>query len=193
MAGKLNRRSQQRLKRMLESIDNINKFATRIRVEDIEELVRRDATTIDTYGNTAGSSFAVARTGGKPNSSSVERAVIAKVEGKPIKDPVREEVKRIEKWIVQTEENLRQVHQSIKFLKEGVEKQRKRPSSEPCEICMVLPAVKTAMCPTCYSEWVDVGAPDRFRWRAYKRAITSSEGIPLVVEQPPARRTNLNT
>jgi len=188
VAKKLNRRSQQRLKRMLESIENINKFANRIKIEDLEELVRRDAIPVDVYGGSGGSSFAVARSGGKPSSSSVERAVISKVEGKTQKDPVREEVKSIEKWIIQSEENLRKIHQSINFLKEGEEKKRKRPTSEPCEICVVLPAVKTAMCIPCYIEWVDAGAPDRFRWKAYKRALTSSEGIPLVTDQPPPRR-----
>lgn len=193
MAKKLSRRSQMRLKRMIESIENINKFANRIKMEDLEELVRRDSIAVDSSGGSSGSSFAIARSGGKPNSSSVERAVISKVEGKPIKDPVRNEVKSIERWIIQSEENLRQIHQSINFLKEGVEKKRNRVTSEPCEICMVLPAVKTAMCITCYAEWVDAGAPDRFRWKAYKRALTSSEGIPLVTEQPPARHQKPNT
>ena len=186
--AKLNRRSQQRLKRMLESIENINKFTNRIKLEELEDLVRRDEISVDSYGAPSGSSFAVARSGGKPSSSSVERAVIAKLEGKPINDPVREELKRIERLILQSEANLRRIQQSLNFLNEKVEKQRKRPTSEPCEICMVLPAAKTAMCMTCYIEWVENGAPDRFRWKAYKRALTSSDGVPLVTEQPPRRR-----
>ena len=53
---------------------------------------------------------------------------------------------------------------------------------------MILPAVKTAMCIGCYGEWVENGAPDRFRWKAYKRVLTSAEGIPLVESPPPPRR-----
>lgn len=191
MASKLNRRSQQRLKRMVESLDNINKFLNKLRVEDLEELVRRDAIAADgSYSSSSG--VAVARSGGKPASSSVERAVIAKMEGRKVSDPVREEVKSIERKIIQSEENLRQIIQSINFLKEGVEKKRARPSSEPCEICLVLPMVKTAMCASCYAEWVDAGAPDRLRWKAFKRELTSSDGRPLVTEQPPARRYSTN-
>jgi len=194
VARKLNRRSQQRLKRMVESLENINKFAAKLRLEDLEELVRRDSVSIDSSNSSgSGSNLAIARTSGKPESSSVERAVIAKVEGRQPRDPVREQVKNIERLIIKSEENLRQIHQSINFLKEGVEAKRSRVTSEPCEICVVLPAVKTAMCIPCYSEWVDEGAPDRFKWKAYKRQLTASDGIPLVTDQPPARHPKRNT
>ena len=184
---KLNRRSQQRLKRMVDSLENINKLTNKLSLSDLQELVRRDSIPVDSISG-GSSGLAIAKSTGKPESSSVERAVIASMEGKKPKDPVREEVKRIERKIIESEENLRQIHQSINFLKEGVEKARKRPSSEPCEICMILPAVKTAMCVPCYTEWVEQGAPDRFRWKAYKRELLSSEGKTLVSDQPPARR-----
>ena len=186
MATNLNRRSQQRLKRMVDSLENITKAANKLRIEELEELVRRDSISVDgSTGN--GTSVAVARSGGMPSSSPVERAVIQRMEGRQPRDPVREQVKSIERKIIQTEENMRQILTIMKALKDGEEKQRKRPTSEPCEICMVLPAVKTAMCVDCYTEWVEAGAPDRFRWKAFKRALTSSDGIPLVTEQPPAR------
>lgn len=191
MATNLNQRSQQRLKRLVDSLENINKMVAQLRIEDLEDLVRRDTIGVDTRVSN-GSSFAVARTGSSSSSSSVERAVIAKLEGRKPRDPVREEVKRIERQIIQSEENLRQIHQSIDFLKEGIEKKRKRASTEPCEICVILPAVKTAMCIPCYTEWVEAGGPDRGRWKAYKRELTSSDGIPLITEQPPARRNTPN-
>jgi predicted PP-loop superfamily ATPase len=187
VAGKLNRRSQQRFKRIVESLENINKLAAKLRLEDLEELIRRDAIPVDGNSGGSSSSVAVARSGGKPSSSSVERAVISKMEGRPVRDPVRDQVKKIERQIITTEENLRQISESINYLKDGVEKAKGRTISDPCEICLVLPIVKTAMCFGCYSEWIEAGAPDRFRWKAYKRALTSSEGIPLVTEQPPAR------
>lgn len=194
MANKLNRRSQQRLKRMVDSLENINKFANKLRIQDLEDLVRRDAISVDYSSSGSGSSgVAIARSGGKPSSSSVERAVIAKMEGRKPDDPVRREVKNIEQKILQSEENLRQILESIKFLNEGVEKKRNRATTEPCEICMVLPAVKTAMCASCHAEWVGEGAPDRFRWKAFKRGITASDGIPLVTEQPAPRHQPRNT
>lgn len=191
MASKLNRRSQQRLKRMVDSLENINKFANKLKIEDLEELVRRDAISVDTLSS-GSSGVAIARSGGNPSSSSVERAVIAKMEGRKPDDPVRREIKNIEQKILQSEENLRQIMESINFLKEGVEKKRNRATSEPCEICMVLPATKTAMCGTCYAEWVAEGAPDRFRWKAFKRELTSSDGRPLVTEQPAPRHPPRN-
>lgn len=192
MASKLNRRSQQRLKRMVDSLENINKFANKLKIEDLEELVRRDAIPVDrSSGGSSG--VAIARSGGNPSSSSVERAVISNMEGRKIDDPVRREVKNIEQKILRSEENLRQILESIAFLKEGVEKKRSRVTSEPCEICVILPAVKTAMCATCYAEWVENGAPDRFRWKAFKRELTSPEGYPLVTEQPAPRHPPRNT
>jgi len=190
--SKLNRRSQQRLKRMLESLENINKFANRLRAEILEELVRRDQ--IEITHISGGSSFAVSRSGSRADSSSVERAVIAREQkGGTLYDPVRESVKRIERKIIDSEENLRQIHEIINAMDEVVERKKKITDSEPCEICVILPAVKTAMCIDCYKDWIDNGAPDRFRWKAYKRALVSSEGIPLVTEQPPARHQRSNT
>ena len=63
MASKLNRRSQQRLKRMVDSLENINKFANRLKIEDLEELVRRDAISVDTLSS-GSSGVAIARSGG---------------------------------------------------------------------------------------------------------------------------------
>ena len=191
MAQKINRRSQQRLKRMQESLENISKFTNKIKVQDLEELVRRDSIPVD--GGGGSSSFAVSRSGSRPDSSSVERAVLEKEKNGTIKDPLREAVKNIERLIIQSEDNLRRIHLSINALKEGVEKKKSTQTTEPCEICMVLPASKTAMCVVCYMEWIDAGAPDRFKWKAFKRALTSSEGLLLVAEQPPARHSTLNT
>lgn len=187
--AKLNRRSQARIKRMNESLENSSTMLNRIEKSELEELICRDEISVTTADSGGGSSFAIARRGGKPSGSPVERAVIARLEGRKPFDPVREEVKKIERLIIQAEENLRQVHASIVLLKEGVEKERgRKPTTEPCEICTILPAVKTAMCFECYKEWVDAGGPDRFRWKAYKRQMTSSDGITLVTEQPTPRR-----
>jgi hypothetical protein len=188
LANKLNRRSQQRLKRIVDSLENISKFVNKLNMGEIEDLIRRDAIVVDGPSSAPSSSFAVGRSGGSSSSSPVERAVIARVEGRQQRDPVRETVKSIERKIISAEESLRQIHVSIEMLNMDVEKKKSRKASEPCEICLILPAVKTAMCITCYTEWVEVGAPDRFRWRAYKRQITNSEGIPLVTEQPAPRR-----
>lgn len=187
MSAKLNRRSQQRLKRVTESVDNITKLVNRLKLSDIEELIRRDQITVEPGTMSSSSGFAGGSRGSKNNSSPVERAVIARLEGKSVRDPLREEVRHIEGLIIDAENALQKIHQTIKFLNENVEKARSRTTSDPCEICMVLPAAKTAMCFDCYKEWVENGSPDRMRWRAYKRQLTSVEGIPLSPDKPPAR------
>ena len=194
MANKLNRRSQQRLKRMTDSLEAIGRFTNKISVTELENLVRRDEVGIDSYAvSNTGTSIAASNRGSSSELTPTERAAEISMRGKKPYDPVREEVRKIERRILQSEENLRSIVESIKFLKEGVEKKKKRQTSEPCEICMVLPAVKTAMCGDCYVQWVDAGAPDRFRWRAYMHQLTNSEGQVLVSEFPSAKRQVLNT
>jgi len=194
MAKKLNRRSQQRLKRMTDSLEAIGRFTNKISAVELENLVRRDEIGLDTYAvSNTGTSIAASNRGSSSELTPTERAAEASMRSKKPKDTVREEVRKIERKIIQSEENLRQILESINFLKEGVEKKRKRQASEPCEICTILPAVKTAMCSDCYVQWVDAGAPDRFRWRAYMHQLTSSDGQVLVTEAPPARRPILNT
>jgi len=186
--AKLNQRGQQRIKRMYDSLENISKMLNRLKREELEELVVRDQITVTpSYGKSGG--FAVGRSGGgKATSSIVETAVIANMDGRKVHDPLRENLKRIERNIIQAEEAIRQIHETIRVINDPVEKKRSTQTSEPCEICMVLPAAKTAMCIPCYQDWVDNGAPDRFRWKAYKRQITSSEGVPLVTDKPAPRR-----
>jgi len=194
MAKKLNRRSQQRLKRMTDSLEAISRFTNKISVVELETLVRRDEIGVDTYAvSNTGTSIAASSRGASSELTPTERAAEISMKGKKPYDPVREEVRKIEKKIIQSEENLRQIVESINFLKEGVEKKKRRQTSEPCEICEVLPAVKTAMCSDCYLDWVDAGAPDRFRWRAYMHQLTNSDGQVLVTDVPPARRQVLNT
>lgn len=189
MVKKLNRRSQQRLKRMTDSLEAISRFTNKISVAELETLVRRDEIGIESYAvSNTGKSIAASNRGASSELTPTERAAEISMNGKRPYDPVREEVRKIERKIIQSEENLRQIIESISYLKEGVEKKKKRQATEPCEICKILPAVKTAMCSGCYIQWVNAGAPDRFRWRAYMHQLTNSDGQILVNNIPPARR-----
>lgn len=189
MVKKLNRRSQQRLKRMTDSLEAISRFTNKISVAELETLVRRDEIGIESYAvSNTGKSIAASNRGASSELTPTERAAEISMNGKRPYDPVREEVRKIERKIIQSEENLRQIIESISYLKEGVEKKKKRQATEPCEICKILPAVKTAMCSECYIQWVNAGAPDRFRWRAYMHQLTNSDGQILVNNIPPARR-----
>ena len=196
MAQGLNQRAQARVKRLASSLETLNKTLSKIRVGDLEELCRRDMipVTLSNSGSSAG--FAVSRSGGSPSSSSpTERAVIAKYSSRgdgpdferTVKDPLRDDLKKIERWIFDAENLMRQAEELIIYVRDGVEKKRGRETSTPCEICEILPAVKTAMCMTCYQTWIDAGAPDRGRYRAYHLALRSSDGHLLVSDPPPAR------
>lgn len=188
MAKPLSRRSQQRRDRIVESLSNAAILLSKIKIEDIEELVRRDAIEVDGSAG-GGVDIGMPRSASNNSSSSVERAVIAKMEGKGLKDPVRAEVKSIERNIIDGEHNFIRALQSIVMVRDGVEKQRKRAAaSAPCEVCEILPAVKQALCLDDWADWVSNGAPDRQRWVAYKTQARSSDGKVLVTEQPPARR-----
>jgi len=188
MTKKLNRRSQQRLKRMVASVDSLNNLLAEIKVEDLEDFVRRDVIVVNPYEVSQSSDFN-SRSNGQNGSSIVERSVIARLEGRNLSDPVREKVLEIELQILEAEKFLRAAVVSIDFLKRGVERKKVRQTSNPCEICLVLPAIKSGMCMNCQIEWVEAGAPDRFRWKAYKHELTSSDGKILVKERPPGQRT----
>jgi len=187
MAKPLSRRAQQRRDRILESLSNTAVLLSKIKAEDVEELIRRDAIEVD--GSSGGGiDIGMPRSASSNSSSPVERAVIAKMEGKGLKDPVRAEVKSVERNIIDGEHSFIRALQSIVMLRDGVEKQRQRSqASAPCEVCEILPAAKQALCLDDWADWVANGAPDRQRWVAYKTKARSSDGKILVTEQPPAR------
>ena len=187
MANKLSRRSQQRIKRMLDGLGAVSDLVNQINADELTDLVRRDAISVAPT-SISSSNLNFSRKGGGGASSPVERTVLANANGKKIQDPVRDAEKDIEKNIVAAEKNLRRIQQTMLLIKSGEDKKRVRQTSNPCEICLVLPAVRSAMCMEHYGEWVEAGAPDRARWKAYILQTTSTEGIPLVTEKPAPTR-----
>lgn len=151
--------------------------------------------SVGVASNSGSPGFAISRKGSSSSTSPTERNVLAKYGNKDngpdiekhVHDPVREELKKIERKIFDAEENLRQAYESMEFLRVGVEKERGRKPSVPCEACLILPAVKMGFCHPCYVEWTELGAPDRQRYVAYKTQALSSEGKILVTDAPPAR------
>ena len=100
MAPKTSRKSQARFKRVVESIDTISKLANRLNLEDLQELIRRSDIPVENSSVSRGN-ISLSRPGGSPSRQSpVERTVIARLEGRPVQDPVREKVREIEKLII---------------------------------------------------------------------------------------------
>ena len=181
---KLSRRAQQRKGDMLESIESSKKLLGQFSEEEITDLVRRDSISVDPTG-VSRSGDAMGFRGGGGHSSPVEQAVLARDSGKTLRDPFRKEFAKIERAILLAEQQLTDAVGRLMVLQSGEEKKRKRASSTPCEICTILPAIRSAMCLGCYGDWLDAGRPDRARWKAFKLQSASREGITLVTDQPP--------
>lgn len=188
MERKLSRGSTQRLKRLQASVDHLQMMVNRINMEEIKELIRRDEISVDDYAGFGGGSIVMVGSRNGNFGSPVENAVMAKMMGRGLKDPIREALRSIEEFILSAESQIFQAQQILLAVNKPAKAEKERRSSNPCDVCMVLPSMKTGMCPDCYSEWASAGCPNRDRWIAYKRQLTNSEGIVLITEQPEARR-----
>ena len=189
MAQSISRRGQQRVARFAESIEEIGKYLSQISLDGFEDLVRRDAVGVDSYATSGtGSSIVATSRGSGSELTPVERAAEAALFSKKRRDPLREELRNIERAVFQAEDVLRRLLENMTFLMDGVERRRGRTaSSSPCEICTVLPQTKRGMCTGCYDDWISAGAPEFSRWKAYMLATRSSDGRVLVTEQPAPR------
>ena len=188
MSQGLNQRGVQRLKRVSDSIDNVNKSLGLLKVDHLEELFRRDQIGVDTYAASGtGSSIVAFNRGSNPELTPTERAAENNGFKKKRSDPVREETKKIERDIFKAEEHLRMAVESLTELRSGVERKRGRETTTPCEACGILPIAKTGFCNECYLDWLDNGSPDRQRWVAYKNGTRNPEGRILVTDQPSPR------
>jgi hypothetical protein len=165
----LNARGKARLKRLKEALEEADKYLSQIRPEDLEELCRRDQVTVD-QGNPGSTSpgFAVARSGSASTASPVERAVISRTMGKKVRDPLRQDFKKIERNIYLVADTARHTVESLTYLKEGEQKVKGRKVSAPCEDCGILPAVRSGLCEKDFLEWLENGSPDRQRWLRYR-------------------------
>jgi len=187
LARKLSRRSQKRLKQMNDSLEQVVTLVNKIKPEDLEDLVHRDAISIGPDGFPASSGFGDGSSAGGwgPNStSSTESAVIARQ--RRVNDELGKNLRNIEKMILQAERSLREVHRSIAYITEKAEEERGRTSaSNPCAVCMVAPATKSGLCLDDYKRWEADGRPDKFLWVMYARGDRHAEGHLMVPECPP--------
>jgi hypothetical protein len=184
----LNQRAQQRQKRVLESLENINKFLVKLKEDHLEELFRRDQVGVDTYAASGtGSSIVGFSRGSNSELTPTERAAENNGFKKKQSDPVRDETKKIERDIFKAEEYLRMAAESLTFLRSGVEKKRGRETTAPCEACGILPISKTGLCSECFLGWAENGYPDRQRYISYLNATRNSEGKILVTDLPTPR------
>jgi len=172
---------------MNSSLERILNLVNKISVEQLEELVRRDAVSAVPDGFPTSSGFdggGTSRGWGPESTSSTVAAAMARQ--RPVSDELRKRLKKIEQNIHDAERSLNDLHKSLKYMfaKEDDERGRKEQSS-PCAICLVAPAKKAGWCDEDRAQWEDAGRPDRLLWTMYLREDRNSEGILMVPECPP--------
>jgi hypothetical protein len=187
----LNKRASDRLKRLSSSLENSNKHLAKLSQNDLsslESLIARDQISPSSFPvSGTGSSIVASSSHSSPELTPVERAADLSMRQKNPGDPLRDELKRIEKKIFSIEDLSRQVNESIEAMNSTVEKKRGRQTTTPCSACQILPAVRTGFCENCFYEWLDAGSPDKTRWHLYKNETKNREGKILVTDMPPAR------
>ena len=179
----LSQRAASRSSSAAKSLEKTNIHLSNIKIDDLEELFRRDQIAVDSASSGSSPGFAISRKGSSSSSSPIERALMQKYTSrgdgpdveKKIYDPVRDEVRKIERWIFEFENIGRKINESITFLKSTVEKERGHKPSPPCEACGILPITRRGACDECYDIWLDDGRPDFQRWCRYREALRNSE------------------
>ena len=178
-AKSLSQRAAARLSGAAKSLEKTSVYLGTIRLDDLEELFRRDQIAVTSASSSSSPGFAISRKGGTSSSSPTERAVLAsyrsKGDGPDVKrkiyDPVRDEVRKIEKWIFEFENIGRRINESIAYLKDTAEKERSHKPSPPCEACGIFPITSRGMCDGCHLRWVTEGRPDFQRWCRYLQSL----------------------
>ncbi len=100
------------------------------------------------------------------------------------KDPVADDLKRLNRDLEEAESRLRAAVARLDGIDKKVEEKVERAVSTPCSVCQQLPASKAGYCPGDYLDWWRHGRPERSLWELYRRKEVNSEGILLVPECP---------
>ncbi len=154
----------------------------------MSELFRRDQIGPDTFAKSAtGSSIVANSRGGGSDNTPVERALlsrhISKGDGpdmeRRIRDPFREDLRELERWVSELESLSAKIVERQKYLFHAEEKKKRETASSPCEANCHLPAQKSGFCDEHYVEWRSIGC-DRQRFVMYCQQTRNSEGLVLV-------------
>jgi hypothetical protein len=191
---KLSRRSQARLKRIKESLEKTSSLVEKIKLVELEELIRRDAIGIAPDGFPPSSALdggSGSKGWGPESTSSTVAAVLALQT--PRSDDLSKSLRKIEQNIFTAEKALQELNRSVRYIFDKVDHERGRvEQSAPCAICMIAPVKKASWCAEDYEKWEEEGRPDRLLWTMYMRQDRNSEGI-LMVPDPPQPTVKRNT
>lgn len=138
----------------------------------------------ETYARSGtGSSIVASSRGGSSELTPTERAAEHRISGRKIRDPFREDLRELERWMFELESLSTKIVERLKYLFYAEEKKRRETSSAPCEANCPLPAQKSGFCEEHYAHWRSTGA-DRQRYVAFHQQTRNSEGTVLVTEVP---------
>jgi hypothetical protein len=151
-------------------------------------LFRRDQIGPDTYARSGtGSSIVASSRGGSSELTPTERAAERNSgfpnTGKKERDPFREDLRELERWVFELESLSAKILQRQQYLFYAEEKKRKETSSVPCEAACPLPATRSGFCDEHYAEWKATGA-DRQRFVMFHQQTTNAAGEVLVSDAP---------
>jgi hypothetical protein len=147
-----------------------------------EELLRRDQVGPDTFARSGtGSSIVASSRGGSAELTPTERAAEHLLSGQRVRDPFREDLRQLERWLFEFEDLSSKIVERQRYLFYAEEKKRKETASVPCEAACPLPAIKSGFCDEHFEEWKATGA-DRQRFVMYCQQTRNSEGFILVSE-----------
>jgi hypothetical protein len=193
-ARKLSRRSQNRLKRIKDSLEKTALLVNQVSLEELEELIRRDAIGIAPNGFPPSSALdgGSGSKGWGPESTSSTVAAVMALQT-PVNDELAKRLRKIEANIFTAEKALRELDRSVRYIFDKVDSARGRvEQSSPCAICLIAPVKKANWCIDDYAKWEEAGRPDRLLWTMYMRQDRNSEGI-LMVPDPPEPTVELKT
>jgi hypothetical protein len=130
-----------------------------------------------------GSSIVASSRGGSSELTPTERAAERnsgfKDTGRKQKDPFREDLRELERWMFELESLSTKIVERQKYLFYAEEKKKKETSSAPCEANCPLPATKAGFCDEHHAEWRATGV-DRQRFVMFCQQTRNTEGLVLV-------------
>ena len=180
----MSQRTKERLTRMVKSVEKTDINRGQFDPEAWAELLRRDQIGPDTFARSGtGSSIVASSRGGSSELTPTERAAEHLLSGKRVRDPFREDLRELERWVFELESLSTKIVERQKYLFYAEEKKKRETASVPCEAACPLPAEKSGFCEEHFLHWRTTGA-DRQRYVYFCNQTRNPAGELLVMDAP---------
>jgi hypothetical protein len=165
---------------IVEAAESICNLARKVDDKRVRELVRRQSIPIQPDGYP--SSSMPERTSGGGTSDPTLGTVLAQEKNR--QDPIAKDLRMLYRDLEKAESHVRSAVARLDGIDQKVDEQLERRRTNPCSICLELPAEKAGWCTPHYTDWVRHGKPDRAFWEMWKRRDVNSDGELLLGECP---------